>query len=270
MTEPRQDSPSDPQLSRLYRQYSTGEPSNAVDERILAAARAAVSGRPGTSAWWRRWRTPLALATTLVLSLTLASLHERPPGGLPSEHSPDQQVLKAPGKAPRSSATAVDQTRPAPALEPAEPVAAAATSGLQGTVAAKAAQPAPAASRERDSQVRSDSAVKPGTPAVPEKKAFPVTRPPEQKLESAPAPAAATGAVTDSRNEARLEATPVGGRAAVPGTAKSRMQTGRTPDAWLDEIRTLRREGKSQEAERQLDEFRRANPDYPLPEEFRQ
>lgn len=42
MTEPRQDFPSDPPLSRLYRQFATDEPSPAIDERILAAAKAAL------------------------------------------------------------------------------------------------------------------------------------------------------------------------------------------------------------------------------------
>jgi hypothetical protein len=87
MTEPRPDSPSDPEISRLYRQHSTDEPSPAVDQRILAAARAALAGRPANprGGWWQRWRTPLALATTLLLTVTLSLLHERQPAELPAE-----------------------------------------------------------------------------------------------------------------------------------------------------------------------------------------
>jgi hypothetical protein len=87
MTEPRPDSPSDPEISRLYRQHSTDEPSPAVDQRILAAARAALAGRPANprGGWWQRWRTPLALATTLLLTVTLSVLHERQPAELSAE-----------------------------------------------------------------------------------------------------------------------------------------------------------------------------------------
>ena len=81
-----QDSPTDAQLSRLYRQHCSAEPSLEVDRRVLAAARAALADRPVHSRdGWTRWRTPLALATTLALSLTLALLHEPPPGELPAE-----------------------------------------------------------------------------------------------------------------------------------------------------------------------------------------
>ena len=58
-------------------------------------------------------------------------------------------------------------------------------------------------------------------------------------------------------------------RPAAPAVATSRGDVERSPTAWLEEIRALRREGKSEEAERQLRAFRRANPDYALPEEFR-
>lgn len=43
----------------------------------------------------------------------------------------------------------------------------------------------------------------------------------------------------------------------------------KAPESWLEEIRTLRRQGKLAEAERSLREFRAAYPDYHLPEDFR-
>ena len=43
----------------------------------------------------------------------------------------------------------------------------------------------------------------------------------------------------------------------------------RKPDAWIEEIRQLRRQGNAGEAERSLREFRAAYPDYPLPEDLR-
>jgi hypothetical protein len=40
----------------------------------------------------------------------------------------------------------------------------------------------------------------------------------------------------------------------------------RSPEAWLDEISRLRREGREAEAAEQLAEFRKAYPAYALPE----
>ncbi len=47
--------------------------------------------------------------------------------------------------------------------------------------------------------------------------------------------------------------------------AKREAATLRTPAAWLEQIRELRRLGKHDEAARELAAFRRAHPDYPLP-----
>ena len=41
------------------------------------------------------------------------------------------------------------------------------------------------------------------------------------------------------------------------------------PETWLERIAQLRREGKNEEADRQLAEFRRAYPDYRLSEELK-
>ncbi|HMH17601.1 MAG TPA: hypothetical protein VK572_05575 [Burkholderiales bacterium] len=43
----------------------------------------------------------------------------------------------------------------------------------------------------------------------------------------------------------------------------------RTPEKWLEDIRQLRAQGKTAEAERELAEFRKRYPDYRLPEDFR-
>jgi len=41
------------------------------------------------------------------------------------------------------------------------------------------------------------------------------------------------------------------------------------PKAWLDEIRTLQKSGKSSSAKEQMREFRRKHPDYPLPDDLK-
>ena len=79
MSERPKDFPGDAQLSALYREHARDEPSVEIDERILAAARAAVTVPVSAArrSWWQRWRTTLALTTTLTLTLTLALLQQR-------------------------------------------------------------------------------------------------------------------------------------------------------------------------------------------------
>lgn len=43
----------------------------------------------------------------------------------------------------------------------------------------------------------------------------------------------------------------------------------RPPEAWLEDVRRLRREGREAEARESLDAFRRAYPAYVLPEDLR-
>jgi hypothetical protein len=44
----------------------------------------------------------------------------------------------------------------------------------------------------------------------------------------------------------------------------------RSPEVWIETIRRLKREGRADEAERELKEFRRRHPDYRLPDDLRQ
>jgi hypothetical protein len=44
---------------------------------------------------------------------------------------------------------------------------------------------------------------------------------------------------------------------------------GRPPAVWLERITTLRRDGRTEDADALVAEFRRRHPDEPLPEAFR-
>ncbi|MBK7675319.1 MAG: hypothetical protein IPJ27_11480 [Candidatus Accumulibacter sp.] len=269
MTEPRPDSPSDPEVSRLYRQHSTDEPSPAVDQRILAAARAALAGRPASTrgGWWQRWRTPLALATTLLLTVTLSVLHERQPAELPAERGLRQSLPQVRGDEPQSSKA--EQAASAAAPEAARPATAAGPKSLPA--AGRAEVPPPAARKtERDAPVIADNAVAGGRPAAAQRKLAPAAitqenAPAAIAAPAAPVPASVGAAASEARE--RFDAAPA---AAPPAAARSRAEGVRTPASWLEEIRALRRAGRTDEAERQLREFRRVHPDYALPEEFRQ
>ena len=50
------------------------------------------------------------------------------------------------------------------------------------------------------------------------------------------------------------------------GQVQSKVET---PEAWLERIATLRKEGKHEEADKALAEFRKRYPDYRLTDEMR-
>lgn len=290
MSELQPDFRGDPPVSALYREHARDEPSAAGDERIIAAARAAVRA-PATVArrtWWQRWRTTLALATTLVLTLTLSLLHERQPADARRETEVESPRSAAPGVPPAGVARdlAAPASAPAAAPEVAAPAAVAGDATAGAGAAAPRAAPRQKASEERsgapnaapttgesgtspaaaDSPRHSDgpSVDRPGVAAVGS--ALPVAK------ESGAVPAAATPApvVAGAEQEAAALGQAAAARKQGRAVAKSRADDGRSADDWLEEIRRLRREGRSVEAAQQLAEFRRAHPGYPLPEEFRQ
>jgi hypothetical protein len=250
MTEPRQDIPNDPLLSRLYREQALAEPSSAVDEHILAAARQATTTGPQTprrNGWWQRWRLPLTLVTTVMLTATLALLVERQPGEISSapvtertEQGPIQPVAPANQTSPPSDASSPGRSR-------------------ENTPSAPPAPAQRSESRERKQiPVTNADLIEATGPASPATKA-------EAVLPSA-------GTTRDAANSGELRAAPApaAARPSAEPRAKMRADSTRSPTAWLEEIRALRRAGEAEEAQRQLSEFRLAHPDYVLPEEFRQ
>jgi hypothetical protein len=62
---------------------------------------------------------------------------------------------------------------------------------------------------------------------------------------------------------------PAPSAAAISGQGLIAAKVERTPQAWIEDIRRLMKEGKSEEAGGQLAEFKKRYPDYVLPEELR-
>ena len=99
----------DARLSQVYRESRAPEPSAEIDQAILAAARREVHAgprRPGH--WMRRWRVPVSIAATIVVSATLVMvvvdegghrLHESPPVA----SAPALKEAPAPQAAPATS-----------------------------------------------------------------------------------------------------------------------------------------------------------------------
>lgn len=242
MTEPRQDLPTDPQLSRLYRDHAVEEPTDAVDQNILSAARQAVAADSHgvrRNGWWQRWRMPLSLVTTVMLTVTLVMLVEHPPN--------ERSATPDPGKARSDGAR---ERAVSPPISPAP-----ATRALPVPAAPQIQQSVPKAEvgqSERDSSRTSNTATDQAA-EPPSSDAAAESTPPR--------PATSEGAISGETRAAPA-------RPAAP-LAKSRADGTRTPVAWLEEIRVLRNAGKAADAEAQLRAFRLAYPDYPLPEDFR-
>jgi hypothetical protein len=135
----------DEAIERAWRDASRDEPPRHLDDAILARAREAVAPRVEEApselwplahprSWFMRWRVPLAVAATLVVSATVTLLvydsgMEEPPPVVT-----DRPLRKAPPPAPPAPSGAVieKESAAAPSAQPA----------LSGTVAEK--QPASA------------------------------------------------------------------------------------------------------------------------------
>ncbi len=228
-------------LSRQYGAASTETPPAGIDARILAAARQALqagpSPRPVRKRSWR-WRVPVAAVAAIVLSVTLTLRLEE-------QKTHEQSVLQ----------------------EAADPAA----------VEAKRA--AESAARVVGTDERKDR-LNAGAPPLPrEKTATPA--------ESAAVPAApvesAAGSLARPLRDESLSRGAEGARkpkqelfqefnAPVmkpPASPVVQPPEFRTPEAWLDHIRELRKAGRLAEAAAVLDQFKKAHPDYALPADLR-
>ncbi|MBL8396414.1 MAG: hypothetical protein JNK99_17000 [Candidatus Accumulibacter sp.] len=265
MNEVHEDSPKDPQVSEFYRKHATEQPSTAVDERILAAARVAVADRTSRKVpgWWQRWRTPLALGTTLVLTLSLALLHERRPVVLAPEGRAASQKA-AVGRAAPAAATSSEQAADSRLAEAVKRDSGDAQPSLPVEVLRPMVPPSGRVPAERIARLPASNAVGESSEA-----ALPAAAVPHNGTAGAPAAPAALGTATTRQDAAPLKPAPAAAVAPPSALTKSRPEEGRAASDWLDEIRALRRQGNPEEAESQLREFRRVYPDYPLPEEFR-
>ena len=272
----------DPDLERLYSRTSREEPRSELDQVIRAAARREVRARPrALGARLRRWTLPVSLAAVVVLSVSVVTLMRdegagRVGEGLPAPVKPKAAAgapstgakVKAAGKAeaPEGMRMQVPETLYSPAEEskgiegPRAPIAGRArpSETISGEIGQKAAD------RARGSELQEP-------PATPEVSAT-VPAPRRSRVLSAPA-----------SNLGRVPAESEGDTSGKGGLAKSeRLLTERQvyelvkelekepPEKWLEKIAVLRREGKSEAADKLLSTFKRRFPGYPLPEADRE
>jgi hypothetical protein len=278
-------------VSQRYRETAVEAVPPNLDERVLKMAHAAVE-TGGASRWRRRgWVAPLALAASavLVVSIVIESGVHR---------GEDAVAVQAP--APRAEAPAADASAElalqeqraaqtfvtsAEAPQPAAPVAPA----ERAKEAEKVAADAQRAQRmlEQTAQVRAEEQNVASPPAALAGESGSAKTDIPAVVVSAPArrdaaavstsPVAADATEVDQVIVTGAEAARDVPRSTGPRNtvrpARSRdeepaaaAEAPRTPEAWLEDIRDLRRRGREREADEEWDRFRKAHPDYAVPE----
>ena len=254
-------------LSRLYRDAAQPEPSAAIDAAILAAAHSAVDvrapGKPAKNSM-QRWRLPFALAATVVLSVAVTTMvrDELPPGAvaLPMpDTATSSSVAESAGANRSKSAPESMQAEPAakPAYEPAPT--------KRENAQADARASAPMQARERE-----DAPAVFASPAAPALQASPAA----QGAFAADA-AAPSRSNTEDKAVSVLAAPRSLDKRAFSSSLREEAQAGasvaseKSPEAWIADIRALKRAGLTTEAAGKLVEFRKRFPDYKLPDDLK-
>ena len=257
MSDPRD--PRSDELSHIYKEAGWPEPSRQIDEAILSASRRAARAR---HPFMWRWAPPLALAATMVLtvSLVLRVYQERPETASPP--APDERP------APSAPTVAAPAEKAKAAAEPA-----AAAKSAPAPVQKPAPTPAMALKKEAPETGRADRARRELEASM--RARYQSEPPQELQAEIRPEPMRAPPRAYESPSAPPAKAAPAPSAAVVPGSAAGGISIRRsdaperTPQAWLEDIRKLKAEGKPDEAGRELAEFRKRYPDYALPDDLR-
>ena len=216
-------------VTKLYHEGSTDEPPAALDRAILKAARENITpAREPRKPWWLRFALPLQLALSAVLVTMLALTVDRNPPEAPADAGPAAGESPAASQAPEAKA----------------PLAVPSESRRSSPKADRKAEVAPAAIPVPGRSERA-SAEK----AAVDDAAAPVGG---QSLEATRPGAAAAGAVS---GVAPSSGAPATNQAAAAGS----------PSDWLAAIERLAGTGEKTAARVELDAFRKAYPDYPVP-----
>lgn len=239
----------DQDVTKLYHEGAAEEPPAALDRAILRAARESIApARKPEKPWWLRFALPLQLALSAVLVSMLVLTVDRNPPDVPMPAETTQ-----PQRTPDSAA-----------LKAAPPVA----SGSSGPPAAQQAPEArPRLAAPRDSTVLAPKAERKAGAAPP---ATPV---PERGERAAAEKAETQDAAADLAGRSLEAARPGPEAGAAPGAAPSggapaanRVAAARSPADWLAAIERLAGTGEKTAARAELESFRKAHPEYPVPE----
>lgn len=231
-------------IHKLYREGSANEPPAALDRAILIAARDSVAPSRKPRPWWLRFALPLQLAFSVVLAVMLALTLERNPSDIASV-TKGAESQPAPDAGSRKDSPAVAGS------------AAGASSAAPPATGAKVPPAAP-----RDSAVPPPGAAR---KAEASSAALPV---PGRRSEQDAAESAATVGVP-SPETAKARSASSGLSLSAEAPAANGIAAARRPPEWLAAIDRLAQTGEKAAARDELEAFRKAYPEYPVPDKLK-
>jgi outer membrane biosynthesis protein TonB len=262
---------SDDKLLRHYRALPREEPPRALDDAILAASRRAVAARPSLS---RRWAGPVSIAAVLVLAfgVTLEMQREQPGIEYKEVARPVPSVAPeppaAPMQAPQPRAMESDVAPPPPAKRPAPELRQAAPPQVlkemepsrnepQAFPQSVAPAPPPPVAAPPSEPAR--------TQAMPMEAPATLDKFRDANVAPAPAPAAAASGATPAAPAMAAPRAKTEAFDAARAPARA-LAAPAEPGRELERIAKLREEGRDEEADKALEEFKRRYPAFRIPD----
>jgi hypothetical protein len=249
----------DPKISRRYRELGDEEPSRELDQTILAAAHRAADRAHAplvAPAGRHRWYFAFGAAAILVLAVAITVQLDRQqldPEALSAASAPAVSERKEgfsgePGVLADQAPPQEARKKPAQAPAPAKPQAAENTAKPQAAEVARADR--------LEARQQQAPTVEPQNTQAPASSTAATPTQPEKREQSAAAEAALS----------RRAPAPAAAPAPAPQVLASAVAL--PPERLLERIAELRKEGRHDEADKALAEFRQRYPDYRISEEM--
>ena len=273
----------DPQLSEAYRTADHPEPSPALDARILDAARQAVAPTPRRRPAWRNWAVPLSTTAVLVLGITLLFQIQREAPETLGDAQPSPATARLDAASPPAADNQTESAaKPAPAEKAGKAAEASVPSGAdRAAMQPPPTRPAPGPTPQTippaspGAALSSDSAATAPAGIAPEPRPFPAQAAPALQAEPShkamPTPPAGNLGEDRARMERSAPPPAAPAREAAPafsqglGKLKAASPEKEGPEQWVESIRRLMKEGRTDEAWKSLEELRKRYPEFVLP-----
>ena len=256
----------DPKVSRRYRELGAEEPPRELDQAILAAAYRAADHAHAplvTPAGRHRWYFAFGAVAVLVLAVAITVQVERQPD---PEALPPTTASVPSGRVDNFESQAEKESRGQ--AEPSKPLAEAAPPPARERRKAPAQAAKPPASSPAEAKPQTAEVARADRLEARQEKA------PAVEMQNAPAAAPATPAPSQADSREQSSAAAAGMLLARPeakteqGRAVASVASALSPQQLLERIAELRRQGKHEEADKALAEFRKQYPDYRISEEM--
>lgn len=277
----------DRRIDRLYPHTGLEEPRAELDGAIRAAARREVGARPQVlGARLRRWQLPISIAAVVVISASMVILmRDEGVDRLEEAFAPEAMREKAAPLTPhqedadlkpKERADAPARTEAPASKRPPAPAVAVPSSAAEEAQRAmrpdappagrsSSAKPFPGEMRQRGAAV-DEAASAPALPTEPARRSEPAAA----GILSAPAPSTEDKVAELEGRKLSKRAQPKSEHSLFEDRVSALIDRLKEapPEKWIDEIDVLRRQGRNEEADRLLAEFRRRFPHHAVPEHW--